>query len=56
MGTPICLTLEEFDNFFHLPSGGSFDEKGHFGPSLFIQSGSISELNLYDRVLHLILT
>ncbi|KAK5824773.1 hypothetical protein PVK06_019557 [Gossypium arboreum] len=56
MGTPIRLTLEEFRDYLHLPSEGSFDEKGHFDPSLFIQSGSTSELNPHDRVLHLILT
>ncbi|MBA0573517.1 hypothetical protein Golob_000789, partial [Gossypium lobatum] len=39
-----------------LTSGGSSDEKRHFDPSLFIQSGSTSELNLHDCALHLILT
>ncbi|MBA0794117.1 hypothetical protein Gohar_018475 [Gossypium harknessii] len=48
MGTPIRLTLEEFGDYIHLPSGGSSDEKGHFDPSLFILSGSASELNLHD--------
>ncbi|MBA0562587.1 hypothetical protein Golob_007619, partial [Gossypium lobatum] len=56
MGTHICLTLEEFGDYLHLPSEGSFDENRHFDPSLFIQSGSSSKLNLHDHVLHLILT
>ncbi|KAH1057020.1 hypothetical protein J1N35_035085 [Gossypium stocksii] len=45
-----------FRDYLHLPSEGSFDEKGHFDPSLFIQSRLTFELNLHDRVLHLILT
>ncbi|MFQ6628937.1 hypothetical protein Gotur_007666 [Gossypium turneri] len=56
MGTPIRLALEEFGDYLHLPSGGSSGAKSHFDPSLFIQYGSASELNLHDRVLHLILT
>ncbi|MBA0553929.1 hypothetical protein Golob_013068 [Gossypium lobatum] len=56
MSTPIRLTLKEFGEYLHLPSKGSSDEKGHFDPSLFIQFGSAPELNLHDRVLHLILT
>ncbi|MBA0556029.1 hypothetical protein Golob_026170, partial [Gossypium lobatum] len=56
MGTPIRLTLEELGDYLHLPSEGSSDEKSHFDPSLFIQSGSVSKLNLHDRVLYLILT
>ncbi|MBA0568104.1 hypothetical protein Golob_005619, partial [Gossypium lobatum] len=56
MGTPTRLTLEELGDYLHLPSEGSFDEKGHFDPSLFIQFGSTSELNLHDPVLLLILT
>ncbi|MFQ6655471.1 hypothetical protein Gotur_026002 [Gossypium turneri] len=56
MGTPICLTLEEFGDYLHLPSEGSSNQKGYFDPSLFIQSGSTSEFNLHDCVLHLILT
>ncbi|MFQ6665525.1 hypothetical protein Gotur_032238 [Gossypium turneri] len=46
MGTPIRLTLEEFGDYLHLPSGGSSNEKEHFDPSLFIQSRSASKLNL----------
>ncbi|MFQ6643311.1 hypothetical protein Gotur_017945 [Gossypium turneri] len=56
MGTPICLTIEEFGNYLHLPPEGSSDEIGCFDLSLFILSRSASELNLHDRVLHLILT
>ncbi|MFQ6658969.1 hypothetical protein Gotur_028039 [Gossypium turneri] len=56
MGTPIRLTLEECGDYLHLPFRGSFDEKGHFDTYLFIQSGSISEPNLHDCILHLILT
>ncbi|MFQ6666369.1 hypothetical protein Gotur_032739, partial [Gossypium turneri] len=56
MGTPIHLTLEELGDYLHLASEGSFDENRHFDPSLFIQSGSASKLNLHDHVLHLILT
>ncbi|MBA0562581.1 hypothetical protein Golob_007613, partial [Gossypium lobatum] len=56
MGTPIRLTLKEFSDYIHLPSRGSSDEKGHFDPSIFIQFELAFELNLYDRVLHLILT
>ncbi|MFQ6669482.1 hypothetical protein Gotur_034711 [Gossypium turneri] len=56
MGTLIRLTLKEFGDYLHLPSGGSSNEESHFDPSLFIQSGSASELNLHYHVLHLILT
>ncbi|MBA0562580.1 hypothetical protein Golob_007613, partial [Gossypium lobatum] len=45
-----------FSDYIHLPSRGSSDEKGHFDPSIFIQFELAFELNLYDRVLHLILT
>ncbi|MFQ6657061.1 hypothetical protein Gotur_026886 [Gossypium turneri] len=50
MGNFIRLTLEKFGDYLHLPSNSSSDEKGHFDPSLFIQSRSASKPNLHDRV------
>ncbi|MBA0676631.1 hypothetical protein Goari_018099, partial [Gossypium aridum] len=55
-GTAICLNIEEFDDYLHLPPRGSSDEKWLFDPFLFILSGLASELNLHDRVLRLIFT
>ncbi|MBA0699190.1 hypothetical protein Goari_000846 [Gossypium aridum] len=56
MGTLIRLTIKEFDDYLHLPSRGYSNETGRFDPSIFIPSRLTSELNLHDRVLHLILT
>ncbi|MBA0556276.1 hypothetical protein Golob_026391 [Gossypium lobatum] len=56
LGTLIRLTLKEFGDYLHLHSRGSSDENWHFDPFLFIQSRLASELNLHDRVFHLILT
>ncbi|KAK5825642.1 hypothetical protein PVK06_020499 [Gossypium arboreum] len=46
MNTPIRLTLDEFGNPLHFP----------YKTQYFITSGHASELNVYDRVLHLIIT
>lgn len=56
MGTSIRLTIEEFGDYLHLLPKGSSYEKGHYNPTLFIPFELTSELNLHDRVLHLIVT
>ncbi|KAK5786455.1 hypothetical protein PVK06_041092 [Gossypium arboreum] len=56
MNTPICLTVEDFGNLLHLPSGGNSNEKGLFNQALFIPSCLASKTFLHDRVFHLILT
>ncbi|KAH1073639.1 hypothetical protein J1N35_025967 [Gossypium stocksii] len=56
MNTPICLTVEEFGDLLHFPSGGNSKEKDTFNLALFIPFGLASKLSLHDRVFHLILT
>ncbi|KAH1130590.1 hypothetical protein J1N35_001968 [Gossypium stocksii] len=56
MKTPILLALENFEEFLKLPPDGESNEKGSYHLALYVRRSYASELNVCDRVLHLIIT
>ncbi|KAK5772014.1 hypothetical protein PVK06_048273 [Gossypium arboreum] len=56
MNTLIHLTLKEFGNLLHLSPEGNSNKKRLFNPTFFIESRFTFELNIHDRILHLMIT